>query len=334
MKKLSSLTIRWIIFIVIIALLWGAYALFNYFYVYTSDAYVNGNVISISPEISGKVTNIYIHEGITVKKGQKLLRIDPTPYQLKLDQDLAALQTAKNTHAQLVASIQAAKTSKNAAKLTAKHAYETWKHMSGKARTAFSLQAIKTARYNLDNAVAMYLKSEHDLTILRKELGPINKPFPAIIQAKADILTDQFNLSKTIIRAPAAGIITNDYLLPGSIATPTQSLFALVEPYHFWVIARYKESALQHIKIGYPVSVYLKMYAGKKFTGTVSDIGYGVNRRQASNTVVNSSLPYLEQTENWIQLQQRFPVRIALANPPKGMPYRVGASARVFIHRP
>jgi multidrug resistance efflux pump len=179
----------------------------------------------------------------------------------------------------------------------------------------------------------MYQKAQHDLAVLQKQLGPNDTIFPAIAQAKASIHTDLYNLGKTVVRAPASGIITNDYLLPGAIVGTGTPLFALVEPSHFWVIGRYKEGALQHIHVGEQVSVYLKMYGWKKFTGTVSDIGYGVNRRQASNAVVNSSLPYLEQTEDWIQLQQRFPVTIKLDTAPSDTPYRVGASARIFIHR-
>ena len=205
--------------------------------------------------------------------------------------------------------------------------------MSGLASKAFSEQAIKNARYDYDNAQALYEKSIADTMALEKQLGEKNQVFPAIAQAQISIQLDQYNLSKTIIRAPASGIIINDYVLPGSFVSPGISLFALVEPSQFWVTGRYQEGALSHIHVGDKADVYLKMYGWKKFTGTVTDIGYGVNRREASNTVVNSSLPYLEQSENWIQLQQRFPVTIELDAAPKEMPYRIGASAKVFIDR-
>jgi multidrug resistance efflux pump len=333
MKQLSALTLRWISLAAILILIWLGYMLFNHFYVYTSDAYVDGQVIGITPEISGKVLSVSSHEGMVVEKGQELLRIDPTPFILQLKQDLAALNTAKNNKAQLIASIDAAKANESAAKINMTHTQAIWQHMSGLASSAFSEQAIKNARYDYDNAKALYEKSIADTLTLEKQLGEKNQVFPAIAQAQASIQLDQYNLSKTIIRAPASGIITNDYLLPGSLVSPSVSLFALVEPSQFWVTARYQEGDLSRITLGEKATVYLKMYGWKKFTGTVTDIGYGVNRREASSAVVSSSLPYLDQTEDWISLQQRFPVTIQLDHPPKDMPYRIGASAQIFIHR-
>ena len=333
MKKLSALAIRWIIFIVILGVIAIGYLSFSHFYTFTSDAYVDGHVIGITPEISGTVTQVAIKDGMQVKRGQLLFKIDPRPYQIKLQQDKANLQDAYNQQAQLVASIAAAKADKHAAYLTTQHTKATWQHMAGVARAAFSEQAVKDAKFNYDNARALLDKANHDIAVLQKQLGPRGTPFPAIATAKANIRLDHYNLSKTVVRAPSAGIITNEYLLPGAVVNPQNALFALVEPNHFWVKARFKEGALSHIKVGDKVSVYLKMYGLHKFMGTVANIGLGVNRRQNSNMVVQSSLPYLEQTEDWIQLQQRFPVTIQLQSAPTAMPYRIGASARVFIHR-
>jgi multidrug resistance efflux pump len=333
MKQLSALTLRWIGLIGLVILGWLVYALFTHFYVYTSDAYVDGQVIGITPEVSGKVLSVSIHEGMQVQKGQELLTIDPTPFELQLKQDTATLAEAQNTYQQLIASIAAAKANENSAKINKAHTQAIWQHMAGLASEGFSEQAIKNARYDYDNATALFEKSVADTATLEKQLGPQDVEFPAITKAKTSIALDQYNLSKTIIRAPAQGIITNDFLLPGSLVSPNSSLFALVDPSQFWISARYQEGDLSHIHTGEKAAIYLKMYGWKKFTGTVTDIGYGVNRREASNTVVISSLPYLEQTEDWISLQQRFPVMIQLDQAPQNMPYRIGASAKIFIHR-
>lgn len=333
MLKLSSLAIRWIIFILIIIALWVAYAVYNNYYVFTSDAYINGKAVGISSETLDKVTKVFAHEGMHVKKGDILFTTDPRAYQLQLQKDMASLQTAKNDRAQIVASIAAAKAEQKAAFINLQHTKATWQHMNGVARAAFSEQTVKDAKFEYDNAAALYNKSVHDIAVLQKQLGPKGQAFPEISQAVTAINLDRYNLSKTVVRAPADGIITNQYLLPGAVVGDKSPLFAIVEPNHFWVTARFKEGALRHIKIGDKVSIYLKMYGSHKFTGTVTDIGYGVNRRQASSTVMPSSLPYLEQTEDWIQLQQRFPVTITLDPAPANMPYRIGGSARVFVKR-
>jgi multidrug resistance efflux pump len=331
--KLSSLAIRWIVLIVLLILGWAAYALFTHYYVYTSDAYVQGQFVSIAPEITGTVTQIHTQEGQQVKKGQVLFRLDPKPYLLQLKQDIASLHTAQNTKAQLKASIASSEAAKTAALINVQHTYATWHHMAGVARAAFSEQAVKNAQYAFNAAQAQLAKAQHDIAVFRKQLGPQNQIFPLIAQAHTAIQTDRYNLSKTVIRAPLTGIVTNDYLEKGTLAQANQPVFAIINPHHFWITARYKEGTLPDLKLGDHVSVYLKMYGTHTFKGTVTDIGYGVNRRQASSTVVNSVLPFLEQSEDWIQLQQRFPVRISLDPAPADMPYRIGASARLLVHR-
>ena len=106
-----------------------------------------------------------------------------------------------------------------------------------------------------------------------------------------------------------------------------------VRDYLRWlVITRYRETVLRHIKVGQKVTVWVDMYPGHKFHGVVESIGWGINRFQASNNVRESTLAYLEPTEYWIRIAQRFPVRILILDRDKKYQLRVGANAKTWVH--
>ena len=111
-----------------------------------------------------------------------------------------------------------------------------------------------------------------------------------------------------------------------------EGLFALVETKHWWVVTRYRETAIRLIKPGDKAKITLDMYPGKTFHGHVKSIGWGINRVQ-SGDVVQSTLAYLEATEDWIKIAQRFPVRIFFDDLSPEYPLRIGASAVTTTYR-
>ena len=113
-------------------------------------------------------------------------------------------------------------------------------------------------------------------------------------------------------------------LRPGATVQAGQPLFAIIEANRWWVDANFKETDLARIKVGQPATVRLDMYPDTTFDGTVESISAGSG---ASFSV----LPPENASGNWVKVTQRFPVRIALTNPPADKPLRVGASAWVTI---
>jgi membrane fusion protein, multidrug efflux system len=76
-----------------IALIFGGltYWLSGGRYVTTDDAYVQGNVLNVTTDVSGLVDQILVHEGQMVQQGQVLFRLDPTEFQISIDQAEANL---------------------------------------------------------------------------------------------------------------------------------------------------------------------------------------------------------------------------------------------------
>lgn len=149
--------------------------------------------------------------------------------------------------------------------------------------------------------------------------------------AQAELEAAQYQLNHTTSYALANGYVTNVSLRVGQYVERGQSLFALVETGQWWVTTHYRETDISHIKIGDKVRVTVAMYPGKVFHGVVDSIGWGINRLQASPQAPSSPLKYLQPTEDWIRIAQRFPVRITILNPDPRYPLRVGATASTIV---
>lgn len=136
----------------------------------------------------------------------------------------------------------------------------------------------------------------------------------------------------TTIYAPADGFVTNFNLRSGQYIKAGEGLFALVETKHWWVVTRYRETTIRLIKPGDKAQITIDMYPGKVFHGHVKSIGWGVNRVETGN-VAPSTLMYLEASENWIKIAQRFPVSISIDDVSPDYPLRIGASATTITYR-
>jgi multidrug resistance efflux pump len=104
---------------------------------------------------------------------------------------------------------------------------------------------------------------------------------------------------------------------------------ALVDTDSFWISGYFRESMIQHIKVGDPAVATLMTYPDTPITGTVESIGWGIARQDGSTSY--ELLPEISPTFSWIRLAQRVPVRIKLDPLPKGIALRVGTTASVLV---
>ena len=104
-----------------------------------------------------------------------------------------------------------------------------------------------------------------------------------------------------------------------------------METKKWWVVTRYRETSIRLIKPGDKATITIDMYPGKVFHGHVGSIGWGINRVQ-TGSVAPSTLVYLEATEDWIRIAQRFPVRIYIDDVSDEYPLRIGASAETVTY--
>lgn len=291
----------------------------------TDDATLQADILTIAPQIAGRVETVTVVENGYVKAGDVLFTLDPAGLQAAVRSaqaqlDLATLSTGALTDE--VTAAEANVTSATAALTQAEAdlARDTKLAASGDLAPE-GLEKSKTAR---DQAAAAKTAAEAALAAARDQAGAGKTP--AIRAAQAALDQAQLALSHATVTAPASGWVANLRLRPGQVVSAGEPLFSIVEEGDWWVDANFKETDLSRITPGQSVSIAIDMYPGQSLTGKVESLGAG-------SGAVFSLLPAQNATGNWVKVTQRFPVRIALDPLPSGSPVqlRVGASVTATV---
>lgn len=262
------------------------YGIHNIYYKSTDDAFIEGNIITVAPRVSGLVLNLNIEDNQEVKKGDLLLEIDPNDYQAKLREKKAELEEAKASLIRAENDV-----TKSLSDLDfAQNDYERYSKMkekgiSSKQDYEASLNKLTNAQSNNNAAKAKY--NEIQYTIKRLE---------------AEVEQEELNLSYTKIYATTDGKITNRSVEQGNYIQTAQPLFAIV-PAKVWVIANFKETQLANMKPGQPVKIKIDTYGHKKFKGKVDSI-------QRSTGAKASLFPPENAVGSYVKIVQRVPVKI------------------------
>ncbi|VEG90623.1 HlyD family secretion protein [Legionella spiritensis] len=312
----------------LVVLSYLGYRYFAYYDTRSNDAYVSAHVINITALVSGPVSEIFIRENQSVKKGEKLVRIDPRPYKYAMQRARADYKISQVNYESNKLAIRVAeeklKQSKAILALSLDHLTRYQKLQSKGDLAEIQLIDLES---KIKEQEAMVLAASEQLRIAEKTLDE-----NTVLAAKAVYDKACYLYNHTTLLAPTDGYVTNFNLRKGQYISAGQGLFALVETARWWVVTRYRETAIRLIKPGDKAIIKLDMYPGKVFHGHVGSIGWGINRVQ-KGSVAPSTLLYMEATEDWIQIAQRFPVRIYFDDISPEYPMRIGASATTITYR-
>lgn len=308
------------------------YLIFTHFYIYQSDAYVETNVSKVTPIVSGPITHVAVKDLTAVKKGQVLFQIEEKPYLYAKQKALGELQLAEEMQQQL----QMKKKQYMAALQSAKQdmLYEK------KSLQRYQNNAAYTSKEEIAAIKNKYLQKtskvkqlEEKIAQINAQLGPDSNMYSQLMIAHANLDESIYQLAHTTVRAPTAGHISELFLKPGDYAKKGVPVFAVVDNQTWWVVARFKESALRFLKPNKSVLIWLRANPWHLYHGVITGTVWGVNLKQNSSEAANSVLPYVKRTENWVQLEQRFPTRIIITDTTKSFPLRVGMTARVILRK-
>jgi membrane fusion protein (multidrug efflux system) len=307
----------------------------------TDNAEIGAPVVTISAEVSGKIVEVDVHENQHVKPGDVLFKLDPAPYQIALLEAQAALGNAKMSVSELkgTAASKDADASNKAAAIQSTAAQvalarETFRRQSDLMAKGFTTRAqLDAARSGLVSAQAAHVAAVADTesarasaTAARAKLGvDVNGVPPTVASAQAMVEKAQLDLSRTIIRAPIAGTVTqSDKLQIGNNVLQALPEVSVVGNGNYWVDANFKETQLAQLRIGQTADVEIDAIPGKTFCARVSGIGAGTGSQF-------SLLPAQNATGNWVKVTQRVPVRLVLCDAPR-QPLAAGWSATVTVH--
>jgi len=299
-------------------------------YISTDNGYVGAQKVLITPDISGKVSRIVVHEGQHVAPGDVLFEIDPEPFRLTLAQAQAKLASVRVDLANLKTNLKSLTTLADLAQKNVE-----FKQRDVERKSALVAKSTGS-QLDLDNAasatVTAQLQAQFALqqkgTTLNQLLGDPDLPiedFPAYQQAKAAVDQAQRDLDHTVLRAPISGMATQvDAIQLGRYVTAGMPVFSVVDDTQPWVDANPKETDVTYLKVGQPVTIDVDTFPDHPFHGTVSSVSPGTGAQFAI-------LPPQNASGNWVKVVQRLPVRIAFDPDQDISDLRSGMSVTVEI---
>ncbi|MGY5958603.1 HlyD family secretion protein [Kosakonia sp. BK9b] len=295
----------------------------------TPDATVMRIVTPVSARVSGYVAQVHVQNNSTVKKGDVLFELDPTPFKNQVEASEIALAQAKLTNQQLDAQILAAQASLKSAQLTAQNdrvTFERYQNLSAMHNISQSdLDKARTTWQNSMQSVNNLNASIDELTI---ERGDRDDARNVTLQKYRNALQQsQLNLAWTQVRAEMDGTVSNLQLSPGFYASAGNASLALVHD-KADIVADFREKSLRHTHAGTDASVVFDALPGKVFKAHVTSSDAGV---LAGQEAVNGELSAPETSNRWVRDAQRMRIHVAL-DEPLTKPLPTGARATVQLY--
>jgi len=302
-----------------------AWESFTYFVAYTDDAYVRSDLVAVAPEVTGRIIAVHVVDNQEIKLGAKLISIDPTPFQLEVNQRQAQIE--EQTSLVKVAQEQLATAQAALDAATSTHTYA----VEQQARYAVLAASNNAPRAELDRANDELRRATAEMTIsqvaIAKARTSINAHQAALDVAKAEMATAEWKLSRTDVLSPTDGTITNLTTRAGDTATVNIPMIGIVDANAWRVIANYKQYYVRSFEVGDTAWVWLDSAPWRFYRGRITGIARGFSRDPQAPML----LPYVAPTTDWIRLQRRIPVTIVLDEQPPGGKLYMGADARTVI---
>jgi membrane fusion protein (multidrug efflux system) len=310
----------------IVALIWFLYWLcWGQFHEYTDDAYVDGNLVRLMPQVAGTVTAINTDNTQLVLQGQTLVKLDDTDTRIQLDRAKANLALTIRQVRELYENVQQSEalvTLKKADLEKAKYDFNRRQGLVGER--AISREEMQHYLTVLQGAEAQYkfAKSRYMSSLSLVENTTLYA-HPTVIAAEITLKNAYLNFIRTTIVSPVTGYVAKRSVQLGQEVSQRTSMMAVVPLNEVWIEANYKESQLGRLRIGQKVELVADAYDGYTFHGKIHGLSAGTGS-------AFDLLPPQNATGNWIKIVQRVPVRIDLdPEELKKHPLRIGLSMRV-----
>jgi multidrug resistance efflux pump len=251
---------------------------------WTRDGTVRAYVVTMAPEVAGRIVKLTVADNQFVHKGDTLFEIDPADYRIALEQAQAQAQRDG--------------------------------------------AALDYARENQNRQAHLANEGWASTDVYQQTTSTLHQSEGIVALDKAAIAKAELNLSRTVVRSPVNGYVTNLLAQLGDYATVGQKLISIVDTDSFWIDAYFEETSLGRIHEGDPATVKLMGYS-QLVRGHVAGVARGINIPNAQPDA--AGLASVNPIFTWVRLAQRVPVRIHIDQVPDGVRLVAGLTGTVHI---
>ncbi|GAB6196096.1 efflux RND transporter periplasmic adaptor subunit [Lysobacter xanthus] len=297
----------------------------------TDDAYVQGNIVAITPQTTGTVTGISAEDGMRVEAGQVLVQLDATDAQVGYEQAVANLANTVRQVRGLYSTVSASEAEIRAREVAIGKLRADVARRSGLvASGAVSAEELAHARDDLAAAEAALATSRGNLSRSRALVDATTvRDQPQVQAAASQVRSAYLAMQRGAIVAPVSGYVAKRSVQLGQRVQPGQPLMTVIPLEQVWVEANFKETQLARMHIGQPVELHSDLYGDDvTYKGRIASLGLGTGS-------AFSLLPAQNASGNWIKIVQRVPVRVEVDRAQLAKhPLRIGLSmsADVDLH--
>jgi multidrug resistance efflux pump len=308
---------------------------------WTRNATVRAYVVTMAPEVAGRIVELHVVDNKYVRKGDLLLVIDPTNFRIAVSQSEAAVQQAQanvlNIDAQMT--VQQAQINASQAQLQRGHAALVFAQQQADRYQTLAkdgwgtVQNAQQFTSQLHQQEAAVQSAQENLNQARRQVESLKaqrlSAEATIAQAEAQLNQAQVNLERTRILSPVDGYVTNLLAQLGDYVNVGANTISLVDAASFWVDGYFEETNLAPIQVGDPAQIKL-MGRDQIVRGHVDSIARAIN---VANAQPNSQgVATVNPIFTWVRLAQRIPVHIHIDEVPPNVVLSAGMTATVEIH--
>jgi len=339
-------TRKWLFVILAFGILVGSFYGIRWLHYYfthasTDDASVEGDLISVSSTVSGKIRQIPIREGEQVKKGQLIAQLREEDYQAKVDVAAGAVQSihaslneamadvllvkektekdVQRAEAVLYASqarYKEAEANMQLATLDFKRVGKLYKRKTVSASEMDKVQAAYTlAQARLATAQEEINENRSKLEVVQADIGQVTLKQRRVEslkgklkEATAELEAARLKLDHTTVTSPIDGVVAKKISHIGEVITAGQPVAVIVDLNNIWVEANLEETQVEHVRLGQAVDLKVDAYPNTRFTGNVINIG-------AATASEFALIPGNRSAGNFTKVTQRIPIKIEVVDP-------------------
>ncbi|MCH9634566.1 MAG: Multidrug export protein EmrA [Chlamydiae bacterium] len=295
----------------------------------TSDAYVQGNKVILTPLVDGFVTGVYTDDTFLVEKGQLIVQLDSADAELAYRDALQEFSRAVREVCALYHKVFAYESEIQVKEAEWIKAQEFYNHrLEVLNQGAISLENFQTSEADLEESFYELSRAESNYQEeVAKIIGKSIRTNPLVKSAEDKLSQAWINLYRCKIYAPVRGLVAQRAVQVGMWIDSGTSLLSIIPLDQIWVNMNFKETQMKHMKIGQKVKLKADMYGGDvQYKGKIVGLPGG-----AGNAF--SILPPQNLSGNWIKIVQRLPVRVELDEDDlAAYPLRIGMTMRAQVN--